>query len=125
MCAWVVAFAPSDGSGRFNFITNPVYTASGLIDLASSAQGGTPYLGLNYGPDSASVSAGTPRWYWTGYRNAENRNWGPSSEHGGGVVIHTYGDAHTESIPSSIDQNVYYALITRAGGEAADSKTSN
>lgn len=127
MCAWVVGFAPFSGNGQFNINATPVYTANGLIDLSVStnATAPAPFLALNFGPDSASVNSGTPRYYWNMYRGNENRNWGPSSEHSGGVVVHTYGDAHTQAIPSSIDQNVYYALITRAGGEAADANTTN
>jgi prepilin-type N-terminal cleavage/methylation domain-containing protein len=125
MCAWVVGFAPFDGTGAFNINPTPVYTASGLIDLAASAQSGTPRLALNFGPDAASVAQGTPRYYWNDYVSTRPRNWGPSSEHSGGVIIHSYGDAHTQAIPANIDQNVYYALITRAGGEAADANTTN
>ncbi len=45
------------------------------------------------------------------------RSWGPSSEHSG-IVIHAFGDNHTQSIPIEVDWGVYCALVTRAGGEA-------
>jgi prepilin-type N-terminal cleavage/methylation domain-containing protein len=44
------------------------------------------------------------------------RIWGPSSNHSG-VVIHGYGDAHTESVSTSIDSAVYLHMVTRNGRE--------
>jgi hypothetical protein len=59
------------------------------------------------------------------YRNhwAGEAPWrfGPSSMHGGGAVVHMYGDKRTNSIqatgPNQIHPSVYMALITREGGE--------
>jgi prepilin-type N-terminal cleavage/methylation domain-containing protein len=44
------------------------------------------------------------------------RNWGPSSRHPG-VVIHGFGDAHTEAITDTTDPSVYLHMITRSGRE--------
>jgi hypothetical protein len=118
--AWVLAFAPWDGQGQFDILQNTPRTAEGLYDIA----GLNSYLGLNFGPDAASAAAnpsGEPNRYWSTYAaSGDHRDWGPSSEHSGGVVIHSYGDGHTQSIPSSIDPNVFYALCTRASGESVD-----
>jgi hypothetical protein len=46
------------------------------------------------------------------------RDWGPSSDHGGGVIVHSYADGHTQAISDSIDPTLYFRLITRAGGES-------
>ena len=45
-----------------------------------------------------------------------DRNWGPSSRHPG-VVIHGYGDGHTEGINDTIDPTAYIQLVTRGGRE--------
>jgi hypothetical protein len=44
------------------------------------------------------------------------RNWGPSSRHPG-VVIHGFGEAHTEAITDTTDPSVYLHMITRSGRE--------
>jgi hypothetical protein len=44
------------------------------------------------------------------------RIWGPSSRHPG-VVIHGYGDGHTEGINDTIDPTVYIQTVTRGGRE--------
>ena len=45
------------------------------------------------------------------------RDWGPSSDHGGGVVVHSYADGHTQALPDTTDATLYFRLITRAGNE--------
>jgi prepilin-type N-terminal cleavage/methylation domain-containing protein len=44
------------------------------------------------------------------------RNFGPSSRHPG-VVIHGYGDGHTEGINDTIDPTAYLQTVTRGGRE--------
>jgi prepilin-type N-terminal cleavage/methylation domain-containing protein len=46
------------------------------------------------------------------------RNWGPSSRHPG-VVIHGFGDGHTEGINDTIDATAYIQQVTRGGREVA------
>jgi hypothetical protein len=48
------------------------------------------------------------------------RNWGPSSRHPG-VVIHGFGDGHTEGINDTIDPTVYIQQVTRGGREVPQS----
>jgi len=44
--------------------------------------------------------------------------WGPSSEHSGGIVQHVVADGSVQSITDSIDPTVYIQLVTRAGRES-------
>ena len=48
------------------------------------------------------------------------RDWGPSSDHAGGLVICSFTDGHTQVISDSVDATVLFRLVTRAGGERAD-----
>lgn len=45
--------------------------------------------------------------------------WGPSSDHSGGIVMHAWGDAHVSGLTEDIDPMLYMHLSTRAGREAA------
>jgi hypothetical protein len=77
----------------------------------------TPDLGpvsaLGYGPDPTDQTSLNRT-----YNPLIGRVWGPSSEHSG-VVIHSYGDNHTQAITEEIDWGVYCAIITASGGESA------
>jgi Protein of unknown function (DUF1559) len=52
---------------------------------------------------------------------APGRRWGPSSDHGGNIVNHLFGDGHVQQVTDSIDPAVYLWLYTRNGGEPLDS----
>ena len=43
--------------------------------------------------------------------------WGPSSDHSGGVVNHVFADGGSRSISKEVDPQVYMHLVTRGGGE--------
>ncbi len=58
-------------------------------------------------------------WYSTQLQGGEV-DWGPSSDHGGGVIVHSYADGHTQSLTEATDPVVYFRLITRAGGEPVE-----
>lgn len=45
------------------------------------------------------------------------RLWGPSSQHPGGVVFHSFADGHVTGIAETIDPNLYLAIVSRNGGE--------
>lgn len=45
-----------------------------------------------------------------------NRKWGPSSAHDS-VVVHVFGDCHTATLTTDIDEGVYAAYVTVNGGE--------
>jgi uncharacterized protein DUF1559 len=46
--------------------------------------------------------------------------WGPSSDHGGGIVCHVFADNHTVGITDQCDGATYLSLITRNGSEPID-----
>jgi prepilin-type N-terminal cleavage/methylation domain-containing protein len=72
-----------------------------------------PELPLNYTP-----------YYWS-ERDADGNYlyetidsiWGPSSRHAGGV-IHLFGDGSVRFLSENMDDNLYEAMASRAGGEA-------
>ena len=87
--------------------------------LGPQERSGQDLHNINIGPTSAQprgryMRAGRP---WPG---SEHRLWGPSSEHGGGVVIHAFADARTVAIAEGVDEKVYYRLVTINGGEQAE-----
>jgi prepilin-type N-terminal cleavage/methylation domain-containing protein len=90
------------------------------------APGVTGKTGLNYGPktDTNILYVGkkapwaqTPSYWTTGNQDINSVNWGPSSDHSGGVVMAAWGDAHVTGIPDEIDATTYIQLCTRAGRE--------
>jgi len=109
-CPWVVALRPEAG--------DPVLLGDGYYGPPESS--GTDVIALNYGPKNDRFRAyrymrrGRP---WPG---SDHRVWGPSSEHGGSVVIHAFADARTVPISEGVDEKVYYRLVTRNGNEQAE-----
>jgi prepilin-type N-terminal cleavage/methylation domain-containing protein len=81
----------------------------------------TPALALNYGPSTRQTARN--RYMRTGRRGgwngAEDRVWGPSSQHSGSAVVHSLCDATTIVLNEGIDPKVYYRLVTVNGGEQA------
>jgi len=77
---------------------------------------------LNYGPRNdgdpqyAQRGGGIVPTNASGYRDWD---WGPSSDHSGGVVLHCWGDAHVSSIQQDVDAVLYIQLVTRIGREPA------
>ncbi|MBU6275876.1 MAG: DUF1559 domain-containing protein [Planctomycetes bacterium] len=72
---------------------------------------------LQYGPSAAAATrVGQAN---TGFARFPlgNSAWGPSSEHSGGLVMHTYVDGSVKTLSSDIDPTIYYALISRDSGE--------
>ena len=77
--------------------------------------------GINVGFDPAI--AGSKPWLKSSMVSNPirgNVNWGPSSDHAGGIVMHVFGDDHVSPITSAIDPQIYLDLTTRAGGEAVN-----
>ncbi len=110
--AWTVAYNPNASVQPQKSTTAPT------TGFWQAGAGGTS--ALNVGPrpatpttvylTSSGVSAGLPSFTgpW---------QWGPSSDHSGGVVIHLACDASVHSITEDIDPSLYMQLVTRAGGE--------
>ena len=53
-------------------------------------------------------------------RNGGGMWWGPSSDHGGGIVCHVFVDNHTIGITDQCDGATYLGLVTRNGSEPID-----
>lgn len=49
--------------------------------------------------------------------SGEQWDWGPSSEHSGGLVAHLLGDGSVQQIEESVDPTTYMQLATRSAGE--------
>ena len=116
LASFVVAAWPSTGSktpkGTVAGTGQPVYwECTGTCDHA-----------LNKGDQKNDTAAYTTKWYVgaTGVNpaNGTYRNWGPSSRHPG-VVIHGFGDGHTEGTNDTIDPTAYIQMVTRGGREVA------
>jgi prepilin-type N-terminal cleavage/methylation domain-containing protein len=115
------------GSMAYVVASWPGAGANNPKGVASSAVAGAPiYWGctspcdhaLNKGDPKATsatlyyISTATPS------PQSQPRNWGPSSRHPG-VVIHGYGDGHTEGVNDTIDPTAYIQQVTRGGREVA------
>jgi type II secretory pathway pseudopilin PulG len=126
---WVVAARHSNPKDGTKAIT-PVSKFSGqagnaqVKDRLIVGTDGTSDTGghaLNYGPSDDNRSA---VYLPTGALSdpdisaaAPGRLWGPSSQHAGGIVFHTFCDGHVTGIADSIDPNLYLWIVSRNGGE--------
>jgi hypothetical protein len=63
---------------------------------------------LNFGPQGATPKAA--------YHGLE-RSWGPSSGHGGGIIMVGLGDGSVLELQDDVDPKVFFALITTRAGE--------
>ena len=54
-----------------------------------------------------------------------NINWGPSSDHSNGAVMHVFGDDHVIPITNACDAATYLGLTTRSGSESIDPSQIN
>jgi hypothetical protein len=61
---------------------------------------------------AGDVYLGASEW-----ATGRDREWGPSSEHAGGVVIHAFADAHAQAISPDIDPTLYLRMVTRGDGD--------
>jgi len=76
---------------------------------------------LNYGPKVSGqfYNIGVPIVNVLPNSNISQWEWGPSSDHSGGIVMHAFGDAHVQGIDEAVDATLYVQLCTRAGREPA------
>jgi competence protein ComGC len=89
----------------------------GVPDVTITALNyGRPYLALDpkVDPDAARP------WYSETAFKGGKYDWGPSSDHGGSVIVTGFADGHVKAMPQSTDQQIYFRIITRAGSEAVD-----
>jgi prepilin-type N-terminal cleavage/methylation domain-containing protein len=99
---WVVALVPLQTTA-----SNP---SPGTIPMVVTPQTQTA---LNYGPPPGQ---NTPV-YGTAIMASGARDWGPSSDHSGDVIIHAFGDDAVRPITADINPNIYLGLVTVNGGE--------
>ena len=111
LCTWVVGTLPSDPS--------PIRNTLGLLAVSPSGSQLSP---LNYGPRGNSTQQYIPQDLMTMY-GARGRDWGPSSEHSGGVVIHVFADAHVIPVRDEVDPSLYIQYISVNGGEEANDES--
>lgn len=69
---------------------------------------------INYGRDRQASENSTAPWFARKYPPGP-QDWGISSSHKNGSVVHGYADGHVETLNKSIDARVYLSLVTRAG----------
>jgi hypothetical protein len=74
-------------------------------------------LALNFGNEqklASPVYLSAADW-----KTAADKIWGPSSEHGGAIVIHVFADAHARAISQEVNPTVYLRFTTRSDGDPA------
>jgi prepilin-type processing-associated H-X9-DG protein len=138
---WLVAarnMDPTSGTA----LTPPVVTYGGVTATAGWPTASSPYNTAAYagrlvpnptaspaGGHAINVGSNPPAsiYYipasmvkWPD-QQANPRRWGPSSDHGGSIVNHLFGDGHVQQVTDSIDPAVYYWIVTRNGAEPFDS----
>ncbi len=103
-----------------NFWHMPVTVAMGSTYVAGVT------TALNYGKNPSgmqyfnqSFANMTALKVTTPASPANNWQFGPSSDHTGGLVLHAWGDAHVSGITDDCDPNTYIQLITKNGREPA------
>jgi hypothetical protein len=104
---WVTAM----NSGSNSIYSNGTWNANG--SPAAMAIDATRGVGLNYPATSAQKYF--PSAVWTAY--ADGMAHGPSSDHSGGIVLHTFGDGHVSQITTDINPTVYVSLFSVSQGE--------
>jgi prepilin-type N-terminal cleavage/methylation domain-containing protein len=112
-CPWVVAANPNNGAQPERIPAS----ADGFLTLSSA----TDESALNVGPFGGTPVQYLPTGTLTGYPNG--RDWGPSSQHTGGVIVHGYADGHVQVIRDDINKDVYLRLVTIGDGEPIDPET--
>lgn len=109
---YVVAITPDQGDG-----VQKVAPANGQTAVFSVVDAQT-ITSLNVGQDKKR-SPTTAIVYQLQNQNphGNERVFGPSSAHSGGIVLHGFVDGHGTSITDNIDPDIYMAQVTRAGRE--------
>ena len=111
-----------DGTLNWVVTNNPnAAKAPGSGDNSNLPPWTNAQIGINVGYDPA-VASSRP---WLKSSMVSNKpqgnvNWGPSSDHPGGKVMHVFVDDHVTAITDRCDAATYLDLTTRAGNEAVD-----
>ena len=100
--SWVVA---SDPKVNAPVVVGTTYPSGSKLSLGvgpTTAGGGAPYANA-----ILSGTTGAP----------QRMNWGPPSDHAGGVILHVYGDGSTKVLSPDTDPSIYLALSTADGSD--------
>ena len=77
--------------------------------------------GLNVGPSTSGTTNFSGALYAGSVGTQVAINYGPSSDHAGGLVLHGFGDGSVRPVPADVDPHVYLSLSTVTGGESGGS----
>ena len=136
--SWVVAIP----AGKSNINTPPGSTGNAQKPMqpvkqpvmqVGSGLTAAFYIVNGNAPDPAAVSAmnygpkvDPQKFFYFGPQNSTSFTfpyaqwqWGPSSDHSGGIILHTWGDAHVSGLSEDMDPTTYLQLCTRNGREPA------
>jgi prepilin-type N-terminal cleavage/methylation domain-containing protein len=111
--SWVTATNIQAAGSGFQY-SNGKWMNGG--NAVATAVVGTAGAGLNF-PATTDASGkflpANPTWpvYTRGMA------FGPSSDHSGGIVLHTYGDGHVGQVTSEIDPTLFVSMYSRSSNE--------
>jgi hypothetical protein len=77
-------------------------------------------VAINVGPTPANPTQFYLPKNLTSNAPRNSVNWGPSSDHANGAVMHVYADLHVQALTVLCDAETYLNLTTRAGSEKID-----
>jgi prepilin-type N-terminal cleavage/methylation domain-containing protein len=80
----------------------------------------SPDIVPSYALEASSLDF-TPYYQWGDTGDSVDCEYGPSSEHSGGVVNHLMADGSVVAFSGGMDPKLYAALVTRAGAEIVGS----
>jgi prepilin-type N-terminal cleavage/methylation domain-containing protein len=107
-------------------------TGNAPVNNVDTAPWNTPNIAINKGYNPALVGNASipnkvylPKGQVNTITMANDEWWGPSSDHGSGIVSHVFADIHTQGITDQCDGATYLGLVTRNGSEAVDDTKIN
>jgi hypothetical protein len=132
---YIAKLQPSSTTTTNNLVW--LVNANNNVQAFNGTAGGS--TSLNYGPSTptaagpfyipngsgsgggtypTSTVATAPAGVTSGANTATSWQWGPSSYHSGGAVIHLYADGAVRTVTDDVDPTLYVQLYTRAGNES-------
>jgi hypothetical protein len=115
-CMWVAGASPNSLS--LDGVTIQQAAGTGFIEIPEVDTGSG--LALNHGTEATVIPTDEQYLESGDWVTAQDRIWGPSSEHSGNIVIHVFADAHAQAISAEVDSTTYLRFISRSAGDPAD-----
>ena len=113
--SWLVAMNWNTGA-TVNYAGGK-WNSTGATTPVVMAAAGQQGVGINFpAVQGASGAKFISNTLYSLY-SAPGMAYGASSDHSGGIVLHTFGDGHVSQITSDIDPTVYVSLFSRFQGE--------